>query len=294
MNTIPSFLKERLEHQYGESSRKIEEGFLKKTVTFRINRLKTTLEEIKEVLEQENISYETVSWYEDAFLIRNRNEEEIRRLSIYQEGKIYLQSLSSMLPVLFLDPKGTDHILDMAAAPGGKTAQIASLTGNQAMIMACEKNPIRFERLKYNLDKQGVKRTTILKTDARTLDEYFSFDKILLDAPCSGSGTLDISSEQNSSFQEELVKRCSNRQLTLLRKAISLLKKGGILIYSTCSILEEENETVVRQVLEEKKVELVPISLPEIPFLSSTLPGTLVVCPTKDYEGFFVAKLRKR
>lgn len=291
---FPLFLIEKLNQQYGE--KEIDEivlGFQKKPVTFRINRLKTTVEEMIKFLEERNISYQKVRWFEDAFILYNQTEEEIRKLSIYEEGKIYLQSLSSMLPVLFLDLNDGKSILDMAAAPGGKTTQIASL--NQSiLITACEKNKIRADRLRYNLEKQGVKRVTVLEKDARELDEYFSFDSILLDAPCSGSGTL-VKENDNTYFKEELIEKTKKIQKGLLKKAITILKPGSTMIYSTCSILEEENELQIEEMLKEKLVEIVPIDFSDdIPLLPTKIEGAVVVKPTTLYEGFFVAKLRKR
>ncbi len=115
----------------------------------------------------------------------NIDEKRVQDLEIYKNGEIYLQSLSSMMPVIALEPKAKENILDMAAAPGGKTTQIATITQNEAFITACEKNKIRAERLKYNIEKQGAKSINVLIEDARNLSNYFSFDKILLDVPCS-------------------------------------------------------------------------------------------------------------
>lgn len=297
MNVVPQFLIDKLKFQYGESlTNKIIDGYKKKLVTFRINRLKTTLEEIEKVLKSENISYQKVSWYEDAFIIEDKLESDIRALSIYEEGKIYLQSLSSMIPVLFLNPKDGESILDMAAAPGGKTTQIASITNDKVLITACEKNKIRIDRLKYNLEKQGVRKVTVLSCDARELDDYFSFDRILLDAPCSGSGTLQLENDIEKYFRVELIEKTKKIQKELLKKAISILKPGCEMIYSTCSILKEENEKQIEEILKTKMVEVVPLDtslLEGIPLLPSKIDGTIVVLPTDLYEGFFVCKLRK-
>ena len=133
--------------------------------------------------------------------------------------------------------------------------------------------------------------------DARKLDDFFSFDKILLDAPCSGSGTLKLGAQGlNQKITQELVSRSSKTQEELLKKALKLLKPGHEMIYSTCSILREENEDRVKRVLG-RTAELVPISpdsLPDVPLLPVSLPGTVCVCPDSLYEGFFVAKIRKR
>ena len=212
-------------------------------------------------------------------------------MQIYENGDIYLQSLSSMLPPIVLKPNVGENILDMAAAPGGKTTQIATMTENKAFITACEKNKIRAERLKYNLKKQGATCVNIMTEDARQLSDYFSFDKILLDAPCSGSGTENVFDDR---FSKELIQRSCKTQETLLKKAINILKPGGEMIYSTCSILKRENEEILNKVLKKEKIEIVPIKISsKLPVLPVKIEGTLCICPTELYEGFFVAKIKK-
>ena len=201
-----------------------------------------------------------------------------------------------MLTPLLLDPKKNESILDMTAAPGGKTTQMVALSNNEALITACEKNKIRADRLKYNLVKQGANRVGVIVNDARKLDDFLSFDKILLDAPCSGSGTLNLE-EDITSFNEELVKRSCQIQHELLKKAIKLLKPNHEMIYSTCSILKEENEKILEYFINKNLIEIVPLDnniIKDLPTLPTTIPNTLCVCPTELYEGFFVAKLRKK
>ena len=293
---IPDFLKNKLLSQYGEElTTKILNGYKEsRVVSLRINTIKSSKEEITTILNENNISYENISWYDNALVV-NTNEDTLRELDIYKEGKIYLQSLSSQLPPLFLSPKENEMILDMAAAPGGKTTQIAALSNNKAMITAIEKNKIRSERLQYNIDKQGAKKVTVLNTDSRNLNEYFIFDKILLDAPCSGSGTI-INNNFNN-FDEDLVNRSIKFQISLLKEAIRHLKVGGELIYSTCSIIKEENELVLESILKEhNNIKIEPLDLSnyqDLPTLPTTIEGTLCVCPTTYYEGFFVSKLTK-
>ena len=289
---IPQFLKDLLIEQYGEEiSTKIENGYkAQRPVTLRVNNLKTSLEKAKEKLDEAQIEYETISWYEKALIIKNVREEEIRKLEIYENGEIYLQSLSSMLPPIILEPKAGENILDMTAAPGGKTTEIAALTENKAYITACEKNKIRAERLKFNLQKQGVKSANIMVEDARKLSDYFSFDKILLDAPCSGSGTENIF---DKNFSKELVERSVKFQEELLSKALKILKPGGEMVYSTCSILKQENEKVLERVLSKENAQIEPITVQDIEVLPSKIAGTITVCPTENYEGFFVAKIKK-
>lgn len=288
---IPQFLKEKIEKEYGlEILNKIETGLIEeKPVTLRVNTIKSNAEKVKIELEKNNIEYEIVEWNKSAFIIKNVKEEEIRKLDIYNNGEIYLQSLSSMIPAIIIDPKERENILDMTAAPGGKTSQIAAIANNKVFLTACEKNKIRLDRLQYNMQKQGVKNINIMQEDSRKLSNYFSFDKILLDAPCSGSGTENIF---NSNFTEELIKRSCKTQEELLTKALSILKHGGEMVYSTCSILKEENEEILNKVLKKFKAQIVPIQIPkEIPVLPTSIDGVATICPTKLYEGFFVAKI---
>lgn len=293
------FLEEKLEKQYGTKiTKEIIEGYqTKRKTTLRINTIKSNIEEIKKELEKEKIEYETIKWSKEALIIKNADEKAIQEMEIYKNGKIYLQSLSSMLPPIILEPKEGTDILDMAAAPGGKTTQIAALTNNKAHITACEKNKIRAERLKYNVDKQGATCVFIMPKDSRFIDDFFSFDQILLDAPCSGSGTLDYNDANiEKYFTEQLIERSSKTQKTLLSKAIKLLKPGHEMVYSTCSILDCENEDVVSSVIKNGNIEIVPINfegMEELPILPTKISGTLCVKPTELYEGFFVAKIKR-
>ena len=290
---IPQFFLEMLITQYGEElTREILEGYEKqRNVTLRVNTIKTNKEKIENKLREAKIEAEDVKWFEDGLIIKNVREDAIKKLDIYENGEIYLQSLSSMLPPIILEPKQGENILDMTAAPGGKTTQIAALTQNKAFRTACEKNKIRAERLKYNLQKQSAGCVNVMQEDARKLSDFFSFDKILLDAPCSGSGTESVFSAE---FSKELINRISKTQEELLRKALKILKHGGEMVYSTCSILAQENEEILKKVMKSSSAEIVPITpLDGIPLLPSTLKGTLCIKPTELYEGFFVAKIKK-
>ena len=152
-NSIPKFLYEILLNEYGEElSNQIIDGYKKnRQTTFRVNTSKTNIDNVKNYLNNIGISYNQVEWNENAFIIEDSKDIKIGELDIYKNGEIYIQSLSSMIPPIIVDPKEGENILDMAAAPGGKTTQMANLSNNKAMITACEKNKIRAERLKYNL-----------------------------------------------------------------------------------------------------------------------------------------------
>ena len=299
-NKLSEFLTNELIKQYGEGTyNKIIEGYnQKRFTTLRVNTLKSKVSYICSALSENNIEYEKVSWNNEALIIKNANEIDIKELEIYKNGEIYLQSLSSMMPAIILEPKENEDILDMTAAPGGKTTQIAALTNNKANITACEMNTVRADRLKYNVEKQGATSVTVLKEDSRRLNDYFSFDKILLDAPCSGSGTILLNNERTyKNFSENLVKKTIKSQKDLLKKAIRILKPGHELVYSTCSILKQENENIIKEIIEKGQAEVMAINeekLKDIPKLKSNIDGVLTVCPNEYYEGFFVVKLRKK
>ncbi len=297
-SNIPEFLTLMLKKQYGEDiTKNIINGYgVDRKTTLRVNNLKSNINEIKERLLKEKIQYNEISWSKDAIVI-NENDQ-ISKLDIYEDGKVYLQSLSSMLPPIILNPKEKENILDMAAAPGSKTTQIASITNNNSYITACEINNIRAKRLKYNIEKQGVNCAFVMVKDARKLDDFFSFDKILLDAPCSGSGTISLKNENlQKVFTEKLIHKSAEVQLALLKKAIKLLKPGGEMVYSTCSVLSIENEEIVEKALKGTKAKIVPIEndelVKELPLLPVKIEGTLCVAPNELYEGFFIAKIRK-
>ncbi len=289
MEGLPEKLKELLIFAYGERAEEIEVGCTsRRPVTFRVNTLKATADEIERALAAAGITYEK-SGIENAYVVSGARESELRETEIYKNGKIYMQSLSSMLPPFAIEAKAGESILDMAAAPGGKTTQMAAMSDGRAAITACEKSPVRAERLKYNLALQGAGRVFVINKDASTLDKGFVFDKILLDAPCSGSGTANA-----GAFSEKLLEGCMRTQRRLITKAWEMLKKGGVLVYSTCSVLPCENDEMLKNVLGGRAeysdiTHIVPANAKLLP----CAPHTVTVCPDGLYEGFFVAKLRK-
>lgn len=303
-----------------------------RVVTLRANTLKTDADTVAAALDHAGIAYERVPWYADAFVITEERERAIWELDIYKTGSVYLQSLSSMLPPLILQPQAGKDILDMCAAPGGKTSQIAALTHNAAHLTACEMSAPRAEKLAYNLEKLGVANVNVMRTDARRLDEFFSFDQILLDAPCTGTGTLRAGDEKaERRITAQLLAKVTKSQKALLDRALTVLKPGGTLVYSTCSILPEENDEQVRAALKRHRdCKIAPIvlgdgekaaldeaatddvdtkgseprpvileraddgafRLPALPY-EQAISGTLCVAPTRLFEGFYVAVIQK-
>ena len=299
MNNIPNFLVEMLQNQYGSDiTNQIINGYKQeRPVTLRVNTLKSSNDEIEKELKENDIEFEKVDFYNEAYIIKNIREDKLQELQMYKEGKIYLQSLSSMLPPIVLKPEENEDILDMAAAPGGKTTEIAVITNNNSNITACELNAIRAERLRYNVEKQGATFVYIMQKDARNIDDFFSFDRILLDAPCSGSGTLNANEDISNYFTKKIIEKSSKIQLSLLKKAINILKPGKEMVYSTCSILKQENEDIINELLKTGKIEVMPIEyelIKKLPILPTSIEGTLCIMPNELYEGFFIAKLKKK
>ena len=291
-------VKQLIIDEYGENeANAIFEGMQGRVTTFRINPLKSSCEESEAILNANSIDYKKCDWFEYAYIINSGEENRLRELDIYKQGKIYLQSLSSMIPAILIEPKEGDNILDMCAAPGGKTTLMSILSNNKALITACEKNKIRYDRLLYNIQKQGAKGINIINQDSRELSNYFSFDKILLDAPCSGSGTLLESIDSKGSIDKEYVEKLVKVQRKLLDKAITILKSGGTLIYSTCSIFKEENENNISYILNKyNNLRLEAIDIEQyvnMEILPTKYNETICIKPNEYYEGFFVAKIIK-
>lgn len=182
-------------------------------------------------------------------------------------GLYYVQEIVSMLPPIALNPKPGELILDMASSPGSKTTQIAQYMENSGTIIA---NDIKLDRIRIlasNLEKCGVTNCVVTKRDAVVLCEKlakkdFKFDKILLDAPCSGEGTIRSSPKTFLMWNPKVIKNLSRQQKKLIASALKVLKKGGTLVYSTCTHAPEENESVVDFALKNFPVKIENISLP--------------------------------
>ena len=284
------YLKNKIKEEYNDDIGIVID---KRFVTIRVNTLINNIENVIKVFNDNNILYEHVAYYDDALVVLNKSEEDISNLDIYINGSIYLQSLSSMMPPLYLDVKAHEMILDMCAAPGSKTSQIAALSNNNALITACERNKGRLERLKYNLNHLGVTCVNVMNIDSRDLSDDFKFDKIMLDAPCSGSGTLTLKNLDSFKLDDSLLNKITNTQFTLLNKAINLVNKDSYIIYSTCSILKEENEDIINKALKTGKVSLVKLTGKDIEYLNSNIDGVLTIKFSNYYEGFFIALLKK-
>ena len=303
MIDLPEWLENELKSQYNEEQfNKIINGYnSNRKTTFRVNTIKSNKEEIIEELEANKIEYEIINNeivknVQSPTIFLLENDIEIRKTKIYEEGKIYIQNLSSMIPPLFLNPKEQEDILDTAAAPGGKTTQIAAMSDNKANITACERNTIRLDKMMYNINKQGVNVYCINKNSLE-LDDFLKFDKILLDAPCTGTGTINYKTNFKKYLTKSLLEKTIKTQEKLLNKAIKLLKKDGELIYSTCSILKKENDEMIQKILSQNSnIHLEKIDIIEkenINIVKGINDKTITILPDENFEGFYIAKLVK-
>ena len=219
------------------------------------------------------------------------------RSAYFLAGLYYIQEPSAMLVADALPIEPDDFVLDMCAAPGGKSCEIASRLTGEGVLIANDIEASRARILSENIERFGLDNTIVTNIDPMRFTKQFqeAFDKIVLDAPCSGSGTLDANNTKTEKiFTPKLIEKSVKAQITLLTKALKILKPGKEIVYSTCSILKEENEEIIKQVLKKSNAKIKPITdtiLQELPQLPTSIEGTLCVCPTEEYEGFFVAKM---
>ena len=270
----------------------------------RVNTLKISKNELKERLERKGWILKEVPWYENAFFVENA--ENLAKTKEFFLGYFYIQDASSLVPVLVLDPKPGETVLDACASPGSKTTFIAELMRNEGMIIANDVSPKRIKALSFNLQKIGCSNAIVTMMDARKISKLgLKFDKILLDVPCSSSGTFISSYSVLKFWSQHIVKRLSNLQKQILKEAVKVLKENGILVYSTCSLDPEENEENLDYAV--KKLNLVPEKI-EIKGLKyregiseyekrkfEYAKYAIRFYPFDNFtEGFFVCKLRKQ
>lgn len=269
---------------------------------FRVNTLRTKISTITKIMNKKGFQFKRISWAREGFCL-TREPFSITSTPEYLGGLIYIQEASSMYPPVALEPKPGEIIADMAAAPGGKTSYIAQLMENKGVIYAFDVGGDRLKETRLNLSRLGVTNTLLIHKSSLYMGELgIEFDKILLDAPCTGSGTIHKNPERKANRTIEDVKFCQNLQMQMIKVALENLKIGGVLVYSTCSLEPEENEFVIQWALDNFDITLLPLRFGEpaltSPFdieLSSELAKARRFYPDEhNTSGFFVAKVQKK
>jgi 16S rRNA (cytosine1407-C5)-methyltransferase len=309
-NHLPEKFLERLEELYSNDDlQTVLQSFENRPApTFRANTLKASADDVEKMLKREGFAIKKISWYPDAFVLLNKSIRDVTETDVYAKGFVYIQNLSSMIPALVMNPKPDEKILDIAAAPGSKTTQIAALMNNSGELTANDVSYKRIFKLKENLTQAGVTNIKILNLPGESLWKKFPeyFDKTLVDVPCSMEGRIktdDLKSYKD--WSPKKIKQLSKLQKYLLRSAISATKIGGTIIYSTCTLSPEENEAVVAWAIEKANgaVTVEPITIAGLTLQNGLASWkkkplrygtqTARVIPGPDMEGFFIAKLHK-
>ena len=280
----------------------------KALTVIRLNPLKAKSENILSLLEEEGFKLIPLSFYPYAYQLEYEPFPVSKSLAHFA-GLIYLQDPSSMLPALVLSPQPGETVLDLTAAPGSKTTLMATLMENEGVLVACDNSGKRLRALSFNLERWGVINTGWMRILGEQVGNLFfeTFDKVLVDPPCTALGTLHKSPEILRWWKEGKVIKLARIQERLLISGLKALKPGGVLVYSTCTLTPHENEGVIQAILERYPVEIETISLPKgfnptpglTSFLnfkfSSEMEKTIRLYPLANLgEGFFIAKLRKK
>lgn len=270
----------------------------------RTNTIKTTPEELKKRLEEKGWVINNLKFYEPALVVKERDMPLGNSFEHFL-GHFYVQESASMLPPLFLQPEKEDAILDTSAAPGSKTTQMSMMMENEGIIFANEPNLNRLSVLRTNCQRMGCKNIVTTRMDASRMRKTEMFDKVLVDAPCSAVGAMrkkwDIIHQWNPKIGETL----SRLQKQILKGGIDACKKGGRIVYSTCTLEPEENEMVVDYAVKNLGVKIEKFEIKNFKTrngitewnnieLDDSLKFTHRVYPQdNDSEGFYVARLRK-
>jgi len=285
--------------------RKYSLAFLRRSI--RANTLKINAARLLERLEDEWV-LEQIPWCREGFWIEHKKGErrDIGNLAEHSLGYFYVQEAVSMIPPIVLDPKPGEAVLDMCAAPGSKASQISQYMQNKGVLVANDYKGIRLAPLGINMQRMGITNCLLTMMQGQWFSRAgIKFDKVLLDAPCSGTGTIRKSLKTVTIWNPGMVKKISYEQKRLIEAAFSVLKKGGTMVYSTCSLEPEENEGVVDSLLEKHDdagLEEIRLNIKRSPAVqefegaeySREIRKCLRLWPQdNDTEGFFVAKIRK-
>tara|TARA_Y100000310_G_scaffold111916_1_gene110324 strand:+ start:13263 stop:14216 length:954 start_codon:yes stop_codon:yes gene_type:complete len=279
--------------------------------SIRVNTLKISPEKLKKRLEEKGWKLSEIKNHPEILRIESQLQPgELGKTKEHLLGYYYVQEITSMMPIIALKPNSDDILLDCCAAPGSKTTQAAGLMNNQGTVLANDLNIGRIRILSANLERQSITNTIITRHDAVTLSQKLrklnlTFDKILIDAPCSGEGNIRVSPRTYLEWSENLLKSLSRKQKKIASEILTLLKPGGEIIYSTCTHSPEENEEVVQYLLDNNpNLEIQPINLPiksrpgitswkNKKFHQSLKLAHRIYHHDNDMEGFFLCKIKK-
>ena len=286
-----------------EEFKKVSLSFLRRSI--RVNTLKMPINQLKKRLEEKNWISEKIPWCKEGFYVEHKEgRRDIGNTIEHSLGYFYVQEAVSMIPPIVLEPKPDEFVLDMCAAPGSKASQIAQYMENKGILIANDYKGIRIAPLGINLQRMGITNAIITLMEGRFF-KNFEFDKILVDAPCSGTGTIRKSLKTLRIWNPDVIKRLAGTQRQLIDTAFQNLKKNGILVYSTCSLEPEEDEGIIDFLLNKyDNAELEEINLdvkrsqPILEFEDKQYNPEIKKClrlwpQDNDTEGFFVAKIKK-
>ncbi|MBP9674875.1 MAG: RsmB/NOP family class I SAM-dependent RNA methyltransferase [Bacteriovoracaceae bacterium] len=285
----------------GELRSILEAMRLPRISSFRLNALKGNRSELLTLLKKDNIKFQEIAGIENAFELKSK-EKDFLKSQAYKEGRVYLQGLSGILPVQFLKPKQGEKILDVAAAPGSKTTLMSAMMQNTGEIHALDPDYVRLERLKFNSNILGVTNIEFFKTQAEKFkcEDSEVYDAILADVPCSGEGRFNLyDAKSYLSWKAKEQEKFQRLQLKIMRNALRLLKSGGRLMYSTCTLNQLENEQVILELLKEDHTltcENIFHFSPWYPEFKKIEQGglrALKIIPSERFEGFFMCLLKK-
>ncbi len=269
--------------------------------TIRTNTLKISVESLIKKLNERGCTIEQIPFYKEGLWVKAPYNLSYSIEHIL--GYFFIQNASSMIPALVLNPKKSETILDLCAAPGAKTTQIAAMMKNEGVIVANDVERERLKALRGNLQRCGVMNVVVTNMDGTKFWQTgLKFDKILLDVPCTGTGTLIP--RVLKSVNKNSIARLSKLQKKLLISATKCLNDNGIIVYSTCSLEPEENEENVDFAVRKLGLTIEKIKIDNLNFMPALtewegkrfvneIVNAIRIVPTERMEGFFICKLRK-